>query len=116
MAVIHSYSCLECDAIERDRWSDDVPVCCGVEMSILFHRVNSFEWGSPRTYVHLRDEPFSSRSELNSWAKANNMSLGESSEKVRGSRNDMYDSVGKSYSYSGASGRDNPLARLPRRH
>jgi hypothetical protein len=97
-----------------DAYSDSIPLCCGVEAGLLMPRLHSFEWGGPRTYSHLRDEPFSSQSELKNWAKKNKMSLGESSEKVGGARNDMYNGIGKSYSYPGASGRDNPLANLPK--
>ena len=114
MAVLHSYYCRDCDKEAHDVWSDSIPECCGVEMRVLMRRLNTFEWGGPRTYIHLRDEPFGSRSELDSWAKKKGLSLGESSEKVRGSRNDMYDGIGKLYSYAGASGRGNPLADRPR--
>jgi hypothetical protein len=114
MAVLHDVFCHECEREEYDVWSDSIPSCCGSSMRLLLTRVNSFEWGGPRTYIHLRDEPFSSRSELNSWAKENKMSLGESSEKVRGSRNDMYNGIGKLYSYKGSSGKTNPLAWTPK--
>ena len=60
-------------------------------------------------------DKYSQKEALLQFAKDKGLSLGESSEKVRGARNDMYDGIGKSYSYSGASGRDNPLANLPRR-
>jgi len=115
MAVLESRYCPKCDKELYDQWSDDVPSCCGKEMRILMPLVKTFEWGGPRTYVHLRDEPFESRSELNRYARDNKLVLGESSEKVGGARNDMYDGIGKSYSYKGASGRDNSLAQLPRR-
>jgi len=115
MAVLQDCYCPECNKEATDIWSDGIPMCCGTEMRILVPLVKTFEWGGPRTYIHLRDEPFSSRSELNRYAKDNGLSLGESSEKVGGARNDMYEGLGKSYSYKGASGRDNPLANLPRR-
>jgi hypothetical protein len=115
MAILDDYKCVKCGKEAIDAWSDDVPECCDMQMAKTLTATKTFEWGSPRTYTHLREEPFSSRSELNAYAKANNMSLGESSEKVGGARNDMYEGIGKSYSYSGASGRDNPLANLPRR-
>jgi hypothetical protein len=114
MAVMHDYQCTECHAESMDTMSDSIPLCCGTKMRLLMPLLHTFEWGGPRTYSHLRDEPFSSQSELKSWAKQNNMSLGESSEKVGGARNDMYNGIGKSYSYTGASGRDNPLANLPK--
>jgi len=116
MAVLHAYYCPTCDDVFPDRWSDDAPTCCGKECRILIHRVNHFEWGGPRTYIHLRDEPFADRAELESFAKANNMKLGESSEKVRGSRNDMYDNVGKIFSGKGMSKKQNSLySEGPRR-
>ena len=114
MAVMHDYRCRTCGKESLDTMSDSIPGCCGMEMALLMPLLQSFEWGGPRTYLHLRDEPFSSQSELKSWAKANKLSLGESSEKVRGGRNDMYDGIGKSYSYPGASGKDNPLANRPK--
>lgn len=109
MAVMHNYYCPECDKEFRDEWSYDVPVCCGEETRILFSRVNHFEWGGPKTFVHLRDEPFADRAELKSYCEKKGLVLGESSEKVRGSRNDMYDNVGKLYSYKGSSSRQNAL-------
>jgi hypothetical protein len=115
MAVLHDYQCRACGKEAIDAYSDSIPKCCGQKMGLLMPRLHAFEWGGPRTYLHLRDEPFSSQSELKSWAKKKGMSLGESSEKVGGARNDMYDGIGKSYSYKGASGRDNPLADAPRR-
>jgi len=114
MAVLHDYQCRSCGKDSIDTMSDSIPECCGMEMALLMPCLQSFEWGGPRTYTHLRDEPFSSRSELASYAKSNGLSLGESSEKVGGARNDMYDGIGKSYSYKGASGRDNPLANRPK--
>jgi len=108
MAVMHDYYCPECDAEVHGAWSDDIPTCCGNTMRVAINRVNSFEWGSPRTYLHLRDEPFSSRSELNDYAKEKGYSLGEASEKVGGARNDMYSGLGKLYSYKGASCKQNP--------
>jgi hypothetical protein len=114
MAVMNDYQCRSCGKEVIDGYSDDIPGCCGTDMVIMMPLLHSFEWGGPRTYIHLRDEAFSSRSELNSYAKENGLSLGESSEKVRGARNDLYDGIGKSYSYKGASGRDNPLANRPK--
>lgn len=100
MAVLHDYYCRECDRLEFDKW--DPPACCGQPMRIAILRVQTTEWGSPRTYPHLRDEPFNSRSELASWAKANGMGLGASAEKVGGARNEEHLHLGKKYSYSGS--------------
>ena len=114
MAMLNDYRCFECGSVAVDAWSDDIPKCCGRAMNqILLSK--TFEWGGPKTFIHIRDEPFSSRSELADYAKANGMSLGEASEKVGGARNDMYDGIGRTYSYPGASCRDNPLANVPRR-
>jgi len=115
MAVIHDYECRECGTQALDQWSDSIPTCCGSEMGLLMPHLQSFEWGGPRTYLHLRDEPFSSRSELTSWAKKEGLSLGESSEKVGGARNDMYDGIGKTYSYKGSPKADNSLSNATRR-
>ena len=102
-AVIHDYYCKLCDAEAYDKWSDDVPRCCGRKMKILISSVKTNEWGSPRQYLNLRDEPFSSRSELNRWTKSKGLSLAESSEKVGGARNEMYAGLGKIYSIPGVS-------------
>ena len=102
MATLQDYYCPICDDEEYDKWSDDVPVCCERKMKIAITGGKHFEWGSPQTYLNLRDEPFSSRSELNSYTKSKGLSLGESSEKVGGARNDMYAGIGKLYSYPGA--------------
>lgn len=102
MATLQDYYCPICDDEEYDKWSDDVPICCERKMKIAITGGRNFEWGSSKTYLHLRDEPFSSRSELNSYTKSRGLSLGESSEKVGGARNDMYEGMGKLYSYSGA--------------
>ncbi len=115
MAVLNDYQCAECQKLAIDAWSDSIPPCCGVSMRLLIPRGHTSEWGGPRTYMHLRDEPFSSQSDLKNWVKREGLSLGESSEKVGGARNDMYEGLGKSYSYQGASGQSNPLADLPRR-
>ena len=102
MAVLHAFYCPRCNEEELDRWSDDVPSCCGTPMRVQFTKVNTPEWGSPRSYPHLRDEPFSSRGELDSYAKANGMGLGASAEKVGGARNDEHLNMGKKYSYTGS--------------
>jgi hypothetical protein len=100
MPVMHSYYCPNCGEVAHDQWSDDVPVCCGHQMKIAFLKVNTTEWGSPRHIPTLRDEPFESRSELESWTKKNGMSLGTSAEKVGGARNEEYLNKGKLYSFS----------------
>lgn len=100
MAVLHDYYCRECDRLEFDQWS--APTCCGAQMSIAILKVNSPEWGSPRTYLHLRDEPFHSRSELESYARENKMALGASAEKVGGARNEDHLNLGKKFSYAGS--------------
>ena len=102
-AVIHDYYCKLCDAEAYDRWSDDVPRCCGRKMKIMISSVKTDEWGSPRQYLNLRDEPFSSRSELKCWTKSKGLSLAESSEKVGGARNEMDAGLGKIYSIPGVS-------------
>jgi len=109
MAVLQDRYCPACDKEFYDRWSDDAPTCCGKETRNLISKVNHFEWGGPRTYIHLRDEPFADRAELDSYAKANNMKLAPSADKVRGSRNDMYDNVGKIFSGKGMSKKQNSL-------
>lgn len=116
MAVLKDYYCKKCDAVFKDRWSDDVPKCCGKQTSTLLTCANNFEWGGPRTFIHLRDEPFSSKSELRDWAKKKGYSLGESSEKVGGARNDMYANIGKLYSYGGSPKGTNPLYYTKRRY
>ncbi len=114
MAVLNSYRCAKCEKV-KDAWSDDVPSCHLIRMTWLPMGFYTPEWGGPREYLHLRDEPFASRSELNRYARDNKLSLGESSERVGGARNDMYEGIGKLYSYPGASRRSNSLANLPRR-
>ncbi len=114
MAVVNDYRCQLCEKVE-EHWSDQIPDCCGQQMEWFPSGCVNFEWGGPKTYLHLRDEPFPDRASLLRFAKDNGLSLGESSEKVGGARNDMYDGIGKTYSYPGASGRNNPLADLPRR-
>lgn len=109
MAVLHSYYCPDCDREEHDRWSDDVPACCGAEMRVLISRVNSFEWGSPKVIPHLRDEPFADRAELKSYCEQKGLELSPSADKDHGARNDMYDNAGKIFSYKGASSRQNQL-------
>lgn len=102
MAVMHSYYCKQCDALERDRWSNDVPECCGEAMSIAFlpaaHK-NTEEWGGPRHIPTLRDEPFGSRSELKQFCRDNHLALGASAEKVGGARNEGHLNLGRVYSF-----------------
>jgi len=102
VAVMHSYYCKACGAFERDRWSDDVPSCCGSEMDIAFlpaaHK-NTDEWGGPRHYPHLREEPFGSRGELARFARENNLALGASSDKHHGARNESHLGLGRIYSF-----------------
>lgn len=100
MPVLHDYFCRECERVEFDKWAP--PVCCGDHMCIAFRTLHTTEWGSPRTYLHLRDEPFNSRSELESYCKQNNMALGASAEKVGGARNEDHLNLGKKFSYSGS--------------
>ena len=114
MAILDDYRCVKCGKEKIDGWSDDVPQCCDMQMSKTLVATKNFEWGSPRAIPSLRDEPFSSRSELNRYARDKKLSLGEASEKVGGARNDMYDGIGRTYSYAGASKRDNPLANRQR--
>jgi hypothetical protein len=102
MATLHDYYCPMCDDEEYDKWTDDVPICCDRRMKVMITSVKTDEWGSPRTYPHLRDEAFGSRSELASYAKKKGLVLSESSEKVGGARNEMYAGMGKLYSYAGA--------------
>ena len=102
MAVLNAYLCHRCDEEVPDAWSDDVPWCCGERMKIHITRVNTTEWGSPRQSLHLRDEPFGSRSELETYAKSKGMALGESSEKVGGARNEDHMNLGTKYSYKGS--------------
>ncbi len=105
MAILRDYYCAKCDTQFIDGWSDDVPRCCGRKAKPLMSATRNHEWGGPRQYLHLRDEPFGSKSELNAWAKAKGLSLYEASEKVGGARNDMYEGVGKIFSYGGQSSR-----------
>ena len=100
MPVLHDYYCPDCEVIEIDKWSP--PMCCGQSMHVAFRTLHTTEWGSPRTYLHLRDEPFNSRSELESFAKKNNMALGASAEKVGGARNEDHLNLGKRFSYQGS--------------
>ena len=100
MAVLHDYYCPECETVEFDKW--EPPMCCGASMRVAFRTLHTTEWGGPRTYLHLRDEPFNSRSELEKYARDNHMGLGASAEKVGGARNEEHLHLGKKYSYSGS--------------
>lgn len=100
MAVLIDTYCPECDRRFIDAWSDEKPVCCGKETRRCHTVPHTDEWGGPRTYLHIRDEPFSSRSELAAYAKAHGMVLGASNEKVGGARNEDHLHLGKIYSYA----------------
>lgn len=100
MAVMHSYYCKHCDLQISDMW--EPPVCCGDPMRIDFVQVNTPEWGGPKQFLHLRDEPFSSRSELNRYAEKNNLRLSPSAEKHGGARNEEMLNLGTKYSYKGS--------------
>ena len=102
MAVLIDTRCRDCGREFMDAWSDERPVCCGRATDRVFTVPHTTEWGSPRTFLHIRDEPFSSRSELASYAKANGMALGESAEKVGGARNEEHLRLGKKFSYRGS--------------
>lgn len=99
MPVMVDTMCAKCDRQYVDAWSDELPVCCGEETRRVFTTIHTTEWGGPRTYLHLRDEPFHSRSELNAWAKSQGMALGASAEKHGGARNEEHMHLGKIYSY-----------------
>lgn len=87
MAVMNSFYCVYCDNEIMNWYDEDPPECCGEPMRIMIVKVNTPEWGSPRTYIHLRDEPFGSRSELDSYAKEKGYTLeNDSAEKVGGAR------------------------------
>ena len=101
MAVIHRYRCAKCDDTQNG-WSDDVPKCCGKRMHWTPSKINTPEWGSPRQYIHLRDEPFGSRAELDQYARDQGLALGPSAEKHHGARNEEGLNLGKKYSYKGA--------------
>lgn len=120
MAVVDDFFCPICEKEFHDIWSDEKPECCGKPLRKLFATPPiTNEWGGPRTFITLREEPFSSRSELNRWAKDKGYSLGESSEKHGGARNDMYANVGKIFSggaFKGVSKGSNPLFYTKRRY
>lgn len=105
MAVLRDTYCKACGRVFVDVWSDDHPACCGTETTWQPSIVHTEEWGSPRTFLHIRDEPFSSRSELASYAKAHGMRLGESNDRVGGARNEEHLHLGKLYSYAKQQGK-----------
>ena len=107
--VLTNYYCPDCDAEYHEVWSSEAPICCGEEARVLITRINHFLWGGPKQLIHLRDEPFADRAELDTYAKQNNLKLAESAEKVGGSRNDMYDNVGKIFSGKGMGRKQNSL-------
>ena len=99
MAILDRYVCDRCHG-EEDAWRDElVPECCGGDMRKMFC-TNTHEWGGPRTYRELREEPFSSRSELATWAKERNLEC--VGDKEGGSRNEDHSRLGKLHSYPGA--------------
>lgn len=111
MAILNDYYCKICDSEEYDKWSDDVPVCCDRKMSVMLCPPKHFEWGAPKTFLHLRDEPFSSRSELRQYMNDHNLAPSPLADKHGGSRADMYDNCGKIFSYPGAPTGTNRLFR-----
>jgi hypothetical protein len=100
MPVLHDYYCVLCCNVETDLW--EAPKCCGEPMRIAIMKVNSPEWGGPRTLIHLRDEPFESRSELNRYCRDNGLEQAPSADKDGGARNEDHLNLGKSYSYAGS--------------
>ena len=103
MARLIDTRCRKCGEVYEDVWTDEkYPLCCGKSTQWTPTVVHTTEWGSPRHYPHLRDEPFSSRSELSSFAEKNGMALGVSAEKVGGARNEEHLNLGKKFSYSGS--------------
>ena len=108
MPILDGFICDNCGE-QRDGWRDEPrPRCCRDEMRKIFC-TNTFEWGGPRRYRELRDEPFKSRSELNAWAKANN--LEQVGDKVGGARNEDHRNLGKHFSYKGGPKRTSELSR-----
>lgn len=103
MAVIISTRCEKCDKLFPDVWTDEPhPRCCGAETKWTPTTLHTTEWGGPRHYPHIRDEPFGSRGELKAYAERNGMTLGASNEKVGGARNEEHMNLGKRYSYAGS--------------
>ncbi len=100
MAVLNDYQCKKCGLISVDLYE---PVkCCGKKMLVALSAVFSPEWSTPRQLIHLRDEPFGSRSELNAYTKANGLVQAASADKHGGARNEEHLNLGKTYSYKGA--------------
>jgi hypothetical protein len=100
MAVMHTMGCRKCNAVFPDQWTDDPPVCCGEEAQVIFVKPTyTEEWGGPRQILNLRDEPFGSRSELNTFLRENNLALGASAEKHGGARNESHLNLGRIYSF-----------------
>lgn len=100
MARLMDTRCDSCDRVFVDVWSDERPRCCGRETVWSPTVPHTDEWGSPRTYLHIRDEPFSSRSELAAYAKAHGMRLGESNDRVGGARNEDHLHLGRIFSFA----------------
>ena len=101
MGVLNDYSCPEC-GVHTEAMSSDVPECCGRPMAWMPTQINTPEWGGPRQFVHLRDEPFGSLSEFKSWTKKEGLELSPSADKHHGARNEEHLKLGKKYSYTGA--------------
>lgn len=100
MPVLRDSYCKICGSVFIDVWSDDHPTCCGSVTAWRVSPPKTDEWGAPRSYPHIREEPFSSRSELAAYARSHGMRLGESNEKVGGARNEEHLHLGKLYSYA----------------
>jgi len=101
MAVLNTYRCETCESV-CEGWSNSIPACCGQRMQWMPVKVNTPEWGGPQQHIHLRDEPFSSRSELNDWVKKEGLELSPSADKHGGARNEDHLNLGKKFSYRGA--------------
>ncbi len=99
MPILDTYVCDECGD-DRTGWRDDEwPDCCDKAMRRLFC-TNHFEWGGPRHYRELRDEPFESRSDMARWAKESGLEC--VGDKKGGARNEDHRNLGKIHSYKGA--------------
>ena len=61
-------------------------------------------WGSPRTIIGLREEPFGSKSEMRKWCRDRNIVQSESADKHHGSRVEK-EQHGKLFSGAGMSRR-----------
>lgn len=98
MAVLFDTRCDRCSERFEDVWSDEPkPVCCGEQTRRVIHVPHTNEWGGPRQYLHLRDEPFASRGELEKWTREQGMTPSGSNDKHGGARNEDHLNVGKIY-------------------